>query len=114
MPAPRELTRIKRIGMIPAPRHARRDRLAPRAPAGLLVLACAHRRRGDRRRGDSRRDHAVRRRDAARRARDRIERCLESVKWADGRVYNDLFESDYEAVDTVVTYKNKEDLPKEG
>lgn len=38
----------------------------------------------------------------------------QSVKWADGRVYNDLFESDYEAVDTVVTYKNKEDLPKEG
>lgn len=37
----------------------------------------------------------------------------QSVKWADGRVYHDLFESDYEAVDTVITYKNKEDLPKE-
>lgn len=38
----------------------------------------------------------------------------QSVKWADGRVYHDIFESDYEAVDTVVTYKNKEDLPKDG
>lgn len=37
----------------------------------------------------------------------------QSVKWADGRVYHDLFESDYEAVDTVVTYKNPEDVPKE-
>lgn len=38
----------------------------------------------------------------------------QSVKWADGRVYHDTFESDYEAVDTVVTYKNKKDLPKDG
>lgn len=38
----------------------------------------------------------------------------QNVKWADGRVYHDLFESDYEAVDTVVTYKKAEDVPKEG
>lgn len=37
----------------------------------------------------------------------------QSVKWADGRVYHDLFESDYEAVDTVITYKNKEDVPQD-
>lgn len=29
----------------------------------------------------------------------------QDVKWADGRIYHDTFYSDYEAVDTVVTYK---------
>ena len=35
----------------------------------------------------------------------------QSVKWADGRIYHDSFFSDYEPVDTVITYKVKPDDP---
>ena len=35
----------------------------------------------------------------------------QSVKWADGRIYHDSFYSDYEPVDTVITYKVKPDDP---
>ena len=35
----------------------------------------------------------------------------QSVKWADGRIYHDSFFSDYEPIDTVITYKVKPDDP---
>ena len=32
-------------------------------------------------------------------------RINQSVSWADGRTYHDSFYSDYEPVDTIITYK---------
>lgn len=33
----------------------------------------------------------------------------QNVKWADGRTYHDTFYSDYDPVDTVITYKSESD-----
>ena len=33
----------------------------------------------------------------------------QDVKWADGRIYHDTFFSDYEPVDTVITYNKAPD-----
>ena len=35
----------------------------------------------------------------------------QSAVWADGRQYTDFFESDYEPVDTVITFKDAKDVP---
>lgn len=40
---------------------------------------------------------------------DAMSLVTQNVKWADGRTYHDTFYSDYDPVDTVITYKSESD-----